>query len=128
MRKLTIGVLGLMVVGCAEMGAPVEATGTVESHEGDGVADGESCRVAIVNEGRGRFVCRTEVECGGRTLYGGPMLGGYTHCEAREGSWVRVWDHGFAPEDGDPWVDWNLEDGTVVVRTRTGETRVRVEG
>ena len=110
------------------MGAPLATEGTVVSSSGRGAPEGATCRVAIVNEGRGRYVCRAEVQCGEQVLYGTPMLGGYTNCEARDGVWARVWDHTFPDEDGDPWMDYDVAAGTLVVRTRDAETEVRVGG
>ena len=127
-RSLWVVCIALGAMGCAEMGAPLSERGRVVAQSGDGASEGAECRVAIVNEGRGRYVCRVEVECEGRMIYGGPTLGGYTNCEAREGSWVRVWDPWLAGEDGDPWLDWDVEARTVVVRTDTGETHVSVDG
>ena len=123
-----VACVALGAVGCAEMGAPVSRAGEVIACEGDGVGEGAECRAEIVNEGRGRYLCRVEVECDGRTLYGGPMLGGYTHCEASEGRWTRVWDHGLSHEDGDPYVEWDVSTGALEVRTRAGSTRVRIGG
>ena len=112
--RLTVALSALTAVGCAEMGAPASGAGHVVHSEGAGAPEGASCRAAI--------------ECGGRPLYGGPILGGYTNCEAREGRWTRVWDHWLAHEDGDPYLDWDVVAGTLEVRTRDGSTRVDLGG
>lgn len=120
--------LALSALGCQEMGEPLAATARVVSSSGDGAPEGSECRVAIVHENRGRFVCRVEVECDGERLYGGPELGGYAYCDAEDGAWSHVWDHGFTDRDGDPWMDFDVSAGTVVVRTHQGETEVATEG
>ena len=121
--------LSLASIGCAPMGAPVATSGSVVESVGSGAPEGTSCRLEIINEGRGRYVCRVEVECEGRLVYGGPTLGGYANCEADEsGRWTHVWDHWTANEDGDPYMDWDVPRGTVEVRTRAGLIRLSVDG
>lgn len=120
-------VMGLAIVGCAEEGAPFERSGSVRRASGTSpVREGAACTVGIANESRGGYPCRVSVTCEGHTLYGGPALGGYAECSAANGRWLRASDDMLAAEDGDPWMDFDVRAGTIVIRTAEAETVIDV--
>lgn len=51
----------------------------------------------------GSYNCRTEITCGGQTLYGGPGQG-FFDCSFPEyaGQMLEAWDYSVTSEDGDP--------------------------
>ncbi len=124
--RLVMSMVAVMAVGCAPEGAAFETTGTVRG-SGGALPEGAACTVGITNESRGGFPCRVSVSCEGRPLYGGAMLGGYARCSAEEGRWVRAVDDELEHLDGDPWMRFDVQAGTVVVRTRGLETVIDVD-
>lgn len=88
----------------------VERSGHVLRHTGAfGVEVGDACTVRIDPETRAGLNCRVTIICGARTLFGGPMLGGYADCGVEDGRYRSALDAQPTVKDGDPAVEIDLE-------------------
>lgn len=134
-KPASIAIAATLIAGAAlkllwpsAKGAEFSREATVTRASGVDLSPGDRCTVSVRNESRGGFACRVSVECGGIALFGGRIPGGYAICTERDGRWIRAEDHELASKDGDPALDLDVEQQTVVVRTERARIEARLGG
>lgn len=90
-------------------------TGTVlEAEAGAPVRAGAACTVDVSPASSGQLNCRVRVRCGGALLYG-KESSGYNKCAMNGGRLARLTDERSSAEDGDPALDVDLPENTVIL-------------
>ena len=106
----------LSTAGCMHTAEPVSRAGQVSAARGRaGVAVGEACSIDVTAEARSNLNCRVTIRCGERTLFGGPLLGGYAECGVTGKQYSSALDPMPSARDGDPMLELDLARRTAKV-------------
>jgi hypothetical protein len=108
------------------LGETVVRTGTIAKIEGSPPAPaGAACTVDVSPAQSGDNNCRIRVRCGNALLYGEGQSG-YNQCPIKEGRVGRVKDDRTSATDGDPGLDMDLSENTVIVSEIDGDPSWKV--